>query len=227
MGPFPITRAGNRYIIVAVDYFSNLVLAQPVPSCAAGPSIKFLYDCVINRHGVPHHIVSDQGSAFTSAARRDTLSSLGIIHTLATTERPQTNGLVERQNAVIMDKLVAFVDKKESWDEGLQSSVFAINTDVHTATKFSPFEVVFGFSDEPLDLERRQAVYCSQKRCVLVHLTESTCSNNGTTRFRTRTRKCWPILIMSIANCRLYEIPGRMRRARHCCPFVCCLFSEL
>jgi hypothetical protein len=51
-----------------------------------------------------------------------------------------------------MDKLVAFVDKKESWDEGLQSSVFAINTDVHTARKFSPFEVVFGFSDEPPDV---------------------------------------------------------------------------
>jgi hypothetical protein len=43
---------------------------------------------------------------------------------LATTERSQTYGLVERQNAVIMDKLMAFVDKKESWDEGLQISVF-------------------------------------------------------------------------------------------------------
>jgi hypothetical protein len=141
MGPLPITRGGNRHIIVSVDYFSKLFLAQPVPTCAAGSST----DEVINRYGVYQHIVSDQGTAFTSGAWRDTLSSLGITHTLATTERPQTNGLVERQNAVVIDQLAAFVRDRESWDEGLPSAVFAINTDVHSATKFSPFEVLFGF----------------------------------------------------------------------------------
>lgn len=90
-------------------------------------------------------MVSDQGTAFTSCAWRNTLSSLGITHSLATTERPQTNGLVERQIAVVIDKLAAFVHDRESWDEGLQNALFAINTDVQSATKFYPFEVLFGF----------------------------------------------------------------------------------
>lgn len=52
---------------------------------------------------------------------------------------------MERQNAVVIDKLAAFVHDSESWDEGLQNTVFGINTDVHSATNFSPFQVLFGF----------------------------------------------------------------------------------
>ncbi|EFX78073.1 hypothetical protein DAPPUDRAFT_320766 [Daphnia pulex] len=64
-----------------------------------------------------------------------------------------------------MDKLVAFVDKKENWDEGLQGSVFAINIDVDTATKFSPFEVIFGFPwPEDSDPETRRDHIWSQVR---------------------------------------------------------------
>lgn len=100
-----------------------------MPSCAAGPSIKFLTDEVINSYGVLQHIVSDHGTSFTSGAWGYILLFLGITHTPATTERPYTNGLVEWQNAILTDKLVAFVRDWESLDEGLQNAVFEIDTD--------------------------------------------------------------------------------------------------
>ena len=34
--------------------------------------------------------------------------------------------------------------KKDNWDEYLEQSIFAINTNVHTSTKLSPFQVMFG-----------------------------------------------------------------------------------
>jgi hypothetical protein len=92
MESLPINRGGNLFIMVAVDYISKLLLAQPVPSCAEAPAISS-ENRIINRHGVPHHIASDQASDFPSMESRDTLSPFVIPHSLATTEQPQTNCL--------------------------------------------------------------------------------------------------------------------------------------
>ena len=57
----------------------------------------------------------------------------------------QANGLDERFNQTLQNMIVKFVqDKKEIWDEYLDTCVYAYNTSVHESTNFSPFEVMFG-----------------------------------------------------------------------------------
>ena len=51
--------------------------------------------------------------------------------------------------------LVKFVsEKKENWDEYLDTCVYAYNTSVHESTSFSPFEVMYGRRAVlPIDIE--------------------------------------------------------------------------
>ena len=57
----------------------------------------------------------------------------------------QANGLDEQFNQTLQNMIVKFVqDKKEMWDEYLDTCVYAYNTSVHDSTTISPFEVMFG-----------------------------------------------------------------------------------
>jgi len=57
----------------------------------------------------------------------------------------QANGLDERFNQTLQSMLVKFVsNKREHWDEFLDTCTFAYNTSVQESTHFSPFEVMFG-----------------------------------------------------------------------------------
>jgi hypothetical protein len=57
----------------------------------------------------------------------------------------QANGLVERFNQTLQGMLVKFIDKKkESWEDYLDTCVYAYNTSKHESSKYTPFEVMFG-----------------------------------------------------------------------------------
>ena len=73
------------------------------------------------------------------------MKALGVRHVLATTERPQTNGLVERANRTIVSVLKCYVNYDHTdWDVHLPSATLCINTGRQTSTKRSPFELVHG-----------------------------------------------------------------------------------
>ena len=55
----------NQYIIVAVDYFTKWVEAEPTENITYKDIIKFLIN-VFARHGVPQVITTDNGVQFTS-----------------------------------------------------------------------------------------------------------------------------------------------------------------
>ena len=57
----------------------------------------------------------------------------------------QANGLDERWNQTLKRMIIKFTtDRKDQWDEFLDTSVFAYNTSKHESTLHSPFELMFG-----------------------------------------------------------------------------------
>ena len=58
IGPFPKQgkRIGARYIIIAVEYVSKWVEAEPVPSCTKEVVAKFIYENIIKGFGCPQHL---------------------------------------------------------------------------------------------------------------------------------------------------------------------------
>ena len=144
LGPFDVTERGNLHILVAIDYFSKLVVAEPVSDTGADSAVEFLLSRIVHTFGVPERIVSDNGPAFTSGRWARALAVLGIRHSLTSPEHAQCNGLVERVNGVILDRLAAHVAEGDDWDVQLPAAIFAINTGVQASTRTSPFELIFG-----------------------------------------------------------------------------------
>ena len=57
----PNASNGNKYIVVAIDYFSRWIEAESFGTLKAKQMMKFIEKSLIYRYGVPHHIVTDNG----------------------------------------------------------------------------------------------------------------------------------------------------------------------
>jgi hypothetical protein len=79
---------------------------------------------------------------------------LGTKLLFSTTCHPQTDGQTEVVNRTISQLLCALIQKNlKSWEECLPFVEFAYNRTVHSATGFSPFEIVYDFNPlTPMDL---------------------------------------------------------------------------
>ena len=64
VGPLPRTQQSNRYIVVAIDYFTKWPEARAIPEATAKEVSKFIYEDIICRHGCLEKILSDNGSHF-------------------------------------------------------------------------------------------------------------------------------------------------------------------
>lgn len=89
-GPF----LGQMFLVI-VDAFSKYLDVIPMKTANAENTI-----CAVRKlfsvFGLPEHIVTDNGSQFTSIEFKDFLRRNDVIHTLTAPGHPATNGLAER-----------------------------------------------------------------------------------------------------------------------------------
>ena len=84
-----------------VDKFTKWIEARPVTSAESGPVVDFLSD-VVHHYGVPHSIITDNGTNFTAQEVKDWCGKMGIKIDYGSVYHPQTNGQVEWANRLIM-----------------------------------------------------------------------------------------------------------------------------
>ncbi len=60
-GPLPETKAGNKYILVAIDHYSKWCEAKVVTDHGARTAAQFLEDDLICKYGVPKFVLTDNG----------------------------------------------------------------------------------------------------------------------------------------------------------------------
>ena len=94
-GPLPITENGNRYIIVAMDYFSKWPEARAISDMKADTVAKFIFEEIVCRHGVPKELLSDRGTPFVNKVVNSLCEKYQTKHRLTSPYRPQTNEMVE------------------------------------------------------------------------------------------------------------------------------------
>ena len=75
---------------------------RPIEPCMEGLANKGPSCGVVHRYGVPHSIITDNGSNFTSDEVKTWCANLGIKLNYASVYHPQTNGQFERANGLIM-----------------------------------------------------------------------------------------------------------------------------
>lgn len=71
MGPFPEALGKQKYMVVAVYYFTKLIEAEPVACILGRHMIKFIWKNILTRFGTPKTHISDNGLYFAEKPLRD------------------------------------------------------------------------------------------------------------------------------------------------------------
>ncbi|UYV65170.1 K02A2.6-like, partial [Cordylochernes scorpioides] len=154
-GPFPVTEGGNKYILVAMDYFTKWPEAYAIPNQEATTVAKVLMDNLICRFGVPLELHSDQGRNFEAGVFQELCRLLGIRKTRTTPLHPQSDGMVERFNKTMEEHLSKVVEQHQrDWDVRLPPFLMAYRAAIHETTRQTPAKIMFGRELRlPCDLE--------------------------------------------------------------------------
>ncbi|PNX57698.1 retrotransposon-related protein, partial [Trifolium pratense] len=67
LGPFPTAAGQNKYLIVAVDYFTKWIEAEPLANITAFNVLRFFKRNILARFGIPQVVITDKG--FNSQTR--------------------------------------------------------------------------------------------------------------------------------------------------------------
>ncbi|UYV77687.1 K02A2.6-like [Cordylochernes scorpioides] len=143
LGRFPVSKDGNRWIIVCTDYMTRYAITKAIPDGGAIETAKFLVEDVILKHGAPREMITDRGRNFISQVIKEINALCGIVHRFTTAYHPQTNGLTERFNKTLGDMLSMYTGvEQKDWDQVLPYVTFAYNTAKQEATGYTPFFLV-------------------------------------------------------------------------------------
>jgi transposase InsO family protein len=145
VGPLPESLDGNKYILVAIEYFSRWPIARAVPAATSTEVNRFLMEEVFTVYGRPDAILTDNGTHFTDQVLRDTCQELDVKHLFATPYHPATNGLVEKYNGTLIYGLERLSNGNlEQWDDFLPAVLWAYRTKPNDTIRATPYEVMFG-----------------------------------------------------------------------------------
>lgn len=145
LGPFPTTDTGNRYVLVAMDYFTKWPEAYAVPDQTAATTAERLVEEMFARFGVPAELHSDQGRNFESQVFGEVCRRLGVSKTRTTPLHPQSDGLVERFNRTLATQLAILTSHHQrDWDRHLPLVLWSYRTAVQESSRCTPAALMLG-----------------------------------------------------------------------------------
>jgi hypothetical protein len=147
-GPLPETKAGNKYILVAIDHYSKWCEAKAVADHGAKTAARFLEDDLICRYGVPKFVLTDNGGEW-GAEFEVMCRDYAIQHQHTAPQWPQCNGMAERMIKTLKHGITILAANPANvnwWDEHLAKVLFGYRCGVQASTKFSPFMILMGRS---------------------------------------------------------------------------------
>jgi len=126
LGPYPRTKAGNKYIFIVLDSYSRFVLIQACRQATATILSDFLENKVFNVFSTPETLLTDNGTQFESKCLQNLLNKYGVKHIKTPKYSPQSNAS-ERVNRSIICAIRAYLkETQKDWDLHLQEIASAL-----------------------------------------------------------------------------------------------------
>lgn len=156
MGPLPLSKQKNQYIIVFEDLYTKWVEIIPIRKANAKTVEQTFHSHVISRWGTPRILLTDNGTPYINKLIRELTQKFNIRHATIPPYHAQANP-VERVNRTAKTMIQAYVNNDHTeWDIHLQDLQFAINTCTHTSTKHTPAFLNLGRELNPTQCLRNQ-----------------------------------------------------------------------
>ncbi|KAG2760677.1 hypothetical protein PC116_g9618 [Phytophthora cactorum] len=96
------TKRGHNSIWVVVDRLTKRSHFIPTTQNVSAPEVATLFiDNIWRLHGMPHNIVSDRGSEFTSGFWNQVFANVGTKLKMTVAYRAQGDGQTERANCTL------------------------------------------------------------------------------------------------------------------------------
>ena len=132
-------------MLTAIDRFTRWPEVFPIPDIRAETVADAFVSGWISRFGVPHVLITDRGSQFTSSIWSDTARILGIKLHHTTAYHPQSNGLVERFHRQLKGALKAR-SASDQWTKHIPLVLLGVRTAPRGASDdtWTPAELTYG-----------------------------------------------------------------------------------
>jgi len=146
VGPMPTAQGGNKFAVVAIEYFTRWIEAKPLATITSETIRKFFWQNIVCRFGVPSLLTVDNRKQFDSDRFKEFCHHIGTKIAFASVYHPESNEAVERANRIIFSAISKTLLnlRKGKWVDELPRVVWSHNTTVSRATGFTPFKLLYG-----------------------------------------------------------------------------------
>ena len=143
VGPWPPSRAGNRYLLTMIDRSTRWFEAVPLGGITADLVLDAFVATWVARFGLLSQVTTDRGTQFTSGTWGVWCAAQGVRHITTTAFHPQSNGMVERLHRQIKDALRAR-GAAAAWQDHLPWVMLGLRTVPKDDSNISAAEATLG-----------------------------------------------------------------------------------
>jgi len=83
LGPFPLAVRQMKYLVVAIEYFTKWIEAEPVAQVTVHKIQHFVWKNIVCHFEIPKWLVSDNGTQFASQQLGKLYTKLRVKHVFA------------------------------------------------------------------------------------------------------------------------------------------------
>jgi transposase InsO family protein len=140
----PASSKGHRFVLVTTDYFTKWMEVIPLKNLMHKEAIHFILEHIIHRFGIPQTLTTYQSSSFMSHQVHEFVESLKIKLLSSSPYYAQANGQAESSNKTLIKLIKKKIEENpKRWHEVLSEALWTHRVSKHSATKVTPFELVY------------------------------------------------------------------------------------
>jgi hypothetical protein len=141
----PASFKGHQFVLVTTDYFTKWMEAIPWKNMTHKEVIHFLLEHIMHKFGIPQTLTTYQGSSFVSCQIHEFNESLRMKLLSSSPYYAHANGKAESSNKILIKPIKKKIEENpKRWHEVLLKALWAHRIFKHSATKVTPFELLYG-----------------------------------------------------------------------------------